>query len=156
MDRVAYLKFWSPPSSPPMDAGGRRRSDGPRSVKVALTSLSAMAAETATFPIDTTKTRLQLLRSSSPATGGAARVAAEICRSHGLAGLYRGLPPAVLRHLFYTPIRILAYERLRLAVPGDSLAGRAVAGGFSGVVAQVRDFDNWYSQVATAMCAISN
>ncbi|KAL9252822.1 Mitochondrial uncoupling protein 3-like protein [Drosera capensis] len=106
-----------------------------------LASLSAAAAETATFPIDITKTRLQL-RHHSPSPSSALGVAAGIIRTEGFRGLYRGLTPAIARHLFYTPIRIVGYEGLR-EVAGDGnggkvgVWGKAGIGGFSGVVAQV-------------------
>lgn len=115
------------------------------SAKILLTSLSAMVAESATFPIDLTKTRLQLhgqsLPSSSAAAATAVRVAADIVRRQGVLGLYQGLSPAIIRHLFYTPIRIVGYENLRNAADaGDRslpLLGKALAGGVSGVVAQL-------------------
>ncbi|KAK3442993.1 hypothetical protein EUGRSUZ_B03206 [Eucalyptus grandis] len=117
------------------------------SAKILLTSLSAMVAESATFPIDLTKTRLQLhgqslpSSSSSSAAATAVRVAADIVRRQGVLGLYQGLSPAIIRHLFYTPIRIVGYENLRNAADaGDRslpLLGKALAGGVSGVVAQV-------------------
>ena len=111
--------------------------------KIALTSLSAMVAETTTFPIDITKTRLQLhgesLSSARPTS--AIRVAAEIVRREGPLGLYKGLSPAIIRHLFYTPIRIVGYEHLRntfpVPLPTDSLSSKALIGGISGVIAQV-------------------
>ncbi|GFY88471.1 mitochondrial substrate carrier family protein [Actinidia rufa] len=111
--------------------------------KVLLTSLSAMAAETTTFPIDMTKTRLQLhgesLSSARPTS--AFGVAADILRREGPLGLYKGLTPAIIRHLFYTPIRIVGYEHLRNTfVPNDrslSLSSKALIGGISGVIAQV-------------------
>lgn len=107
-------------------------------VKMALTSLSAMVAETATYPIDITKTRLQLISSSSQSEStNAFRLAFDIVRKQGIFGLYRGLSPAILRHLFYTPLRIVGYEHLRLALPTDSLHAKAIAGGISGVLAQV-------------------
>lgn len=89
--------------------------------KVFLTSLSAMVAETTTFPIDITKTRLQLhggddsISSSSRRPASAFRVAVDIVRSEGVLGLYKGLTPAVIRHTIYTPIRIVGYEHLRTA-----------------------------------------
>ncbi|KAL7163842.1 hypothetical protein ACSBR2_039875 [Camellia fascicularis] len=103
-----------------------------------------MVAETTTFPIDITKTRLQLhgesLSSSSSAS--ALGVAGEILRREGLVGLYKGLSPAIVRHMFYTPIRIVCYEHLRNTFvvstdPSLSLSTKALIGGFSGVIAQV-------------------
>ena len=132
------------------EGGGQLRAHKNTHVKLILTSLSAMAAETSTFPIDLIKTRLQL-ESSSRSTTNAFRVASEIVREQGPLGLYKGLSPAIIRHLLYTPIRIVAYENLRNAVvsadgDGDggggggslSLSAKALAGGFSGVVAQVK------------------
>ncbi|KAG5237261.1 hypothetical protein OIU76_012038 [Salix suchowensis] len=115
--------------------------------KILLTSLSAMVAETATFPIDLTKTRLQLHSSTTKPTN-AFRVASEIIRQHGPLGFYQGLSPAILRHLLYTPIRIVGYENLRYLVAVDnevagggggsvSLSTKALLGGLSGVIAQV-------------------
>ncbi|XP_072972661.1 mitochondrial uncoupling protein 3 [Typha angustifolia] len=106
--------------------------------KIALTALSAAAAETSTFPIDTIKTRLQLQVKTTTTTGNALRVASEISRKGGIVGFYSGLSPAVLRHLFYTPIRIVGYEYLRSGVAADGFVlGKALAGGASGVFAQV-------------------
>ncbi|KDP41231.1 hypothetical protein JCGZ_15638 [Jatropha curcas] len=113
--------------------------------KILLTSLSAIAAETVTFPIDLTKTRLQLHGESLYATRAqptnSFRVATEIVRQQGPFGLYQGLSPAILRHLFYTPIRIVGYENLRNFVAKDdggsiSLYTKALLGGISGVIAQ--------------------
>lgn len=112
--------------------------------KVLLTSLSAMVAETTTFPIDLIKTRLQLhgesLSSSRPTS--AFRIALDIIREQGPLSLYKGLSPAIVRHLFYTPIRIVGYEHLRSVVSADngslSIIGKAVVGGISGSIAQVR------------------
>ncbi|PON49996.1 Mitochondrial carrier protein [Parasponia andersonii] len=120
--------------------GGERSS-----TKIALTALSAMVAETTTFPIDLTKTRLQLHGESLSSTRStnAFRVASEIVRSEqGLLGLYKGLSPAILRHLFYTPIRIVGYEHFRtlFATQHDgslSFSSKALVGGLSGVIAQV-------------------
>ncbi|XP_008806179.1 mitochondrial uncoupling protein 3 [Phoenix dactylifera] len=126
--------------------GGGQGEERRTLAKIALTSLSAAVAETATFPIDIIKTRLQLHGESAhlcppagtSAAGNALRVASEIWRKGGVLGFYSGLSPAVLRHLFYTPIRIVGYEHLRSAAGTDgSLLGKALAGGASGVLAQV-------------------
>ncbi|PQQ19521.1 mitochondrial uncoupling protein 3 [Prunus yedoensis var. nudiflora] len=113
--------------------------------KILLASISAMVAETTTFPIDLTKTRLQLhgesvsVGSARPTNGFL--VASEIVRQQGPLGLYKGLSPAILRHLFYTPIRIVGYEHLRSSLKTDgaslSLPAKALSGGISGVVAQL-------------------
>lgn len=114
--------------------------------KIMLSSLSASIAETATFPIDLTKTRLQLYSESGSLSRptSAIRVVSEIVRQQGPLGLYKGLSPAIIRHLFYTPIRIVGYENLRNVVVGDvngggslSLSSKALLGGISGVIAQV-------------------
>ncbi|KAM2330419.1 hypothetical protein ACFX1X_021250 [Malus domestica] len=113
--------------------------------KILLASVSAMVAETTTFPIDLTKTRLQLHGESvsvgSTGRTNAFRVASEIVREQGPVGLYKGLSPAILRHLFYTPIRIVGYEQLRSSLKSDggslSLPAKALSGGISGVVAQL-------------------
>ncbi|XP_040378998.1 mitochondrial uncoupling protein 3 isoform X1 [Oryza brachyantha] len=117
--------------------GGRRNT----LAKVSLSSLSAATAEAATFPIDAIKTRLQLHRSpvgGGGGGGGVMRVAGELVRD---GGIYRGLSPAVVRHLFYTPLRIVGYENLRSTFAcGGREAGlleKALAGGVSGIVAQV-------------------
>lgn len=113
------------------------RKDPSLQLKLTLTALSAMSAETATFPIDLTKTRLQLHGEPT----NAFRVASKIVKGEGVAGLYKGLSPAILRHLMYTPIRIVGYEQLRNSVIGDkgslSLVEKAAVGGISGMIAQV-------------------
>lgn len=112
--------------------------------KIMLTSVSAMVAETTTFPIDLLKTRLQLhgesMHSVRPAS--AFRMVFQIVRNDGVFGMYKGLSPAIFRHMFYTPTRIVGYEHLRntfVQSPDDSLSfySKAVIGGTSGAIAQV-------------------
>ncbi|CAL5027210.1 unnamed protein product [Urochloa decumbens] len=119
-------------------AGGGRRGT---LAKVSLSSVSAAMAEASTYPLDAVKTRLQLHRSPGGAGGGGVsviRVASELVRD---GGVYRGFSPAVLRHLMYTPLRIVGYEHLRstLASGGREAAvvEKALAGGLSGIAAQV-------------------
>lgn len=122
--------------------------EAPTHTRILLASLSAMVAETFTFPIDLTKTRMQLHGSGSASAAhriGAIGVVTEIARQEGVAGLYKGLSPAIIRHLFYTPIRIIGYENLKgIIVRSDAnngeslpLATKALLGGISGVIAQV-------------------
>ena len=95
----------------------RKAQEKPTHKKLVLTGLSAMVAETATFPIDIIKTRLQLHghggSSNLTTTGSAVKVAVGILRNEGFLGLYQGLSPAIIRHLIYTPIRIVGYENLK-------------------------------------------
>ncbi|CAL1370667.1 unnamed protein product [Linum trigynum] len=118
----------------------------PTHKKILLTSLAAMVAEAGTFPIDLTKTRLQLHGQSlsAPSSTNAFRIASDILRRQGIPGLYQGLFPAIIRHSFYTPIRILSYENLRNLMVGDengvstmSLPIKALIGGASGAFAQI-------------------
>lgn len=95
-----------------------------------------MVAESVTFPIDLIKTRLQLHRhsplSSSPSSSSssssssstsmsvvsrmrARTVLLSVIRNEGVSALFTGLAPALLRHLIYTPTRIVLYEQLRQA-----------------------------------------
>lgn len=121
------------------------------SKKLMLTSLSAMVAETITFPIDLLKTRLQLhgesMQSVRPAS--AYRIAVEIARNDGVLNMYRGLAPSIFRHMFYTPIRIVGYEHLRKTVVQSSdsdhplsFYSKALIGGTSGAIAQVTIYDS--------------
>lgn len=132
----------------------RRRVTGeaPTQKRILLASLSAMVAESVTFPIDLTKTRMQLHGYAPGSASAAHRVGAigvvsEIMRQEGMMGFYKGLSPAIIRHLFYTPIRIIGYENLKGLVVrseannGESLplVTKALLGGISGVMAQVKN-----------------
>ncbi|KAG6514737.1 mitochondrial uncoupling protein 3-like [Zingiber officinale] len=131
-----------------MAGGGDGHKEAPElrtASKIVLASVSAAAAESSTFPIDIIKTRLQL-RGESPRptslprsiVGNSFSVAAEIWRKGGVLGFYSGLTPALFRHLFYSPLRIIGYEYLRGAAAFDgSLFGKALAGGISGAIAQI-------------------
>lgn len=87
--------------------------------KFALTGCASMCAESATFPIDMTKTRMQLYGSgASKAEGVGGRVGFFQCgllilRNEGLQGMYRGVSAAVIRHIPYTGTRVGLYEFLR-------------------------------------------
>lgn len=114
-------------------------------VCLALTSASAVVAESTTFPIDITKTRLQLQGEKgalqSGVAKGAIKTAIGIVQEEGFEGLYRGLTPALLRHIFYTSTRIVAYEQLRSATKQveneHSVARHALLGGISGIIGQI-------------------
>merc|ERR1719247_167544 len=83
--------------------------------KFALTGSASMLAEGATFPVDITKTRLQL-QGQADFTGtkfGFGGMMANIMKTEGLGGLYAGVTPAVARHIPYTGFRAIGYEYIR-------------------------------------------
>ncbi|KAM8809566.1 UCP4 protein, partial [Eudromia elegans] len=96
----------------------------PRASKFALSACAAAVAELVTFPLDLTKTRLQV--QGEAAVGrrvphrGMLRTAAGIVREEGLPKLWQGATPAIYRHIVYSGVRMVAYEHLR-----DSVLGRA-------------------------------
>ncbi|KAM1302187.1 hypothetical protein ACFX15_012738 [Malus domestica] len=113
--------------------------------KILLVSVTTIVAEMTTFLVGLTMTRLQLHGESvlvgSTRSTNAFWVTSEIVREQGPAGLYKGLSSAILRHLFYTPIRIIEYEQLRSSLKSDdgsfSLPAKALSDGISGIVAQL-------------------
>ncbi|XP_039551950.1 mitochondrial uncoupling protein 4 isoform X2 [Passer montanus] len=117
----------------------------PRASKFALSACAAAVAELVTFPLDLTKTRLQVQGEAAVRRGGAGpavphrgmlRTAAGIAQEEGVRKLWQGATPAVYRHIVYTGVRMVTYEHLR-----DSVLGRtegenfplwkAVVGGIS-------------------------
>ncbi|KAG5059431.1 hypothetical protein JHK87_000460 [Glycine soja] len=109
-----------------------------------LTSLSALVAETTTFPIHLIKTRLQLhgdsLLLSHPTS--AFRVGLGIIREQGALGLYSDLSPTIFRHMFYTLIQnVVSVDNASI-----SIVGKVVVGGIFGVVAQAV-VDEWTSSL---------
>lgn len=102
------------------------------SINYATSAAAATVAESVTFPLDLTKTRLQIqgevaASGNSPAVvkRGMVRTAVYIVREEGLIKLWQGLPPAVYRHLIYTGVRMGVYEQLR-----DNILGRNPDGSF--------------------------
>ncbi|VDO39673.1 unnamed protein product [Haemonchus placei] len=80
--------------------------------KYFLSCTAALVAETVTYPLDITKTRLQTARNRHT-KGGMFRVTYDIVRREGALSLWTGVGPAITRHYIYTGIRIGAYESLR-------------------------------------------
>ena len=96
-------------------ASDREARGAPAWSALALTAVCASVAESVTFPLDTTKTRMQL--QVKKGSGIAGRVsfletALATARLEGIQGFYRGLSPAVLRHVVYSGVRITAYEQV--------------------------------------------
>ncbi|XP_035927579.2 kidney mitochondrial carrier protein 1 isoform X1 [Halichoerus grypus] len=106
--------------------------------------LASITAECGTFPIDLTKTRLQIQGQTNDANfkeiryRGMLHALVRIGREEGLKALYSGIAPAMLRQASYGTIKIGIYQSLkRLFVehPEDeTLLINVVCGILSGVV----------------------
>jgi hypothetical protein len=115
-----------------MGAGGDLKLD-PNTPKVlvlgykfCLTSISSMCAEGATYPIDFTKTRLQL-QGEVGFTGTKFSffgMMGNIAKTEGVTGLYSGFTPALARHIPYTGFRAIGYEVRALACARAARAAR--------------------------------
>uniref|UniRef100_A0A7S0EB55 Mitochondrial carrier protein n=1 Tax=Phaeocystis antarctica TaxID=33657 RepID=A0A7S0EB55_9EUKA len=112
--------------------------------KFCLTGASSMLAEGATFPVDITKTRLQL-QGQADFTGtrlGFGGMAMSIFKNEGLLGLYAGVTPAVARHIPYTGFRAIGYEYIRAFFCGSApkeeapLLAKMAAGMSAGAIGQ--------------------
>eukprot|EP00048_Salpingoeca_helianthica_P018489 m.242123 g.242123 ORF g.242123 m.242123 type:complete len:303 (-) comp25228_c0_seq1:54-962(-) len=105
---------------------------------------AAAVAESVTFPLDITKTRLQLQREAiaggkQAPYRGMMGTALGIVREEGLRNLWRGLSPAVLRHMVYSGTRLGLYEQTRdrlMTGPPYPLHERILAGMGCGAIAQ--------------------
>jgi len=87
-------------------------------MKYLMCVAAAGVAEATTYPLDLTKTRLQL--QGEVAAGGQQlryrgmlNTALGIVREEGLFCLWRGILPALYRHAIYTGFRMSAYEEIR-------------------------------------------
>lgn len=86
-----------------------------------LACCAASVAETVTFPLDITKTRLQIqgeyvskmFVKNPVAHRGTLRTIFGIVMEEGFRKLFQGLPPAVLRHVVYSGCRMQFYEVIR-------------------------------------------
>ncbi|XP_066445263.1 mitochondrial uncoupling protein 4 [Eleutherodactylus coqui] len=95
----------------------------PRLSKFVLSACAASVAELVTFPLDLTKTRLQIQGEAAlnrfgeggPAVPyrGMVRTAVGIAQEEGLWKLWQGATPALYRHIVYSGVRMVAYEQLR-------------------------------------------
>jgi len=78
---------------------------------------AASVAEATTYPLDLTKTRLQI--QGERASGdkrvyrGMCKTAFGIVKEEGFLNLWRGMTPALYRHAIYTGFRMCAYEEIR-------------------------------------------
>ncbi|VDM56766.1 unnamed protein product [Angiostrongylus costaricensis] len=81
-------------------------------MKYFLSCTAALVAESVTYPLDITKTRLQIARNRHTRRG-MLQVTYDIVRKEGALSLWTGVGPAITRHYIYTGIRMGAYESLR-------------------------------------------
>jgi solute carrier family 25 uncoupling protein 27 len=84
--------------------------------KYGLSCTAAMVAETVTYPLDITKTRLQtqFIPGIIPKRpSGMLKVTYNIAKHEGLLSLWQGIAPAIYRHYLYTGIRMGVYEVMR-------------------------------------------
>ncbi|XP_075447229.1 kidney mitochondrial carrier protein 1 isoform X1 [Ascaphus truei] len=106
--------------------------------------LASITAEFGTFPIDLTKTRLQIQGQANDAQfkeiryRGMLHALVRICKEEGLVALYSGIAPAMLRQASYGTIKIGTYQSLkRLFVDNpedETLVLNVSCGIISGVV----------------------
>lgn len=89
--------------------------------KYLLSSTAAVVAETVTYPLDLTKTRLQiqgeqatkLELSTHQPYRGMIKTVIGIVKEEGVQKLWQGVTPAIIRHIVYTGCRMSVYEILR-------------------------------------------
>ncbi|KAG5261936.1 hypothetical protein AALO_G00290240 [Alosa alosa] len=106
--------------------------------------LASVTAECGTFPIDVTKTRLQVQGQVCDSKykeiryRGMLHAMGRICKEEGLRAMYSGISPAMLRQASYGTIKIGTYQsfkRLLVDSPDDeTLLTNVVCGVFSGVI----------------------
>uniref|UniRef100_A0A6B2ED74 Putative mitochondrial oxoglutarate/malate carrier n=1 Tax=Phlebotomus kandelakii TaxID=1109342 RepID=A0A6B2ED74_9DIPT len=77
--------------------------------------IAANMAELVTYPLDLTKTRLQIQGEAMIATQyrGMLATAMGIVREEGTLKLWQGVTPALYRHVVYSGVRIVTYDTLR-------------------------------------------
>ncbi|XP_012874498.1 PREDICTED: mitochondrial uncoupling protein 4 isoform X1 [Dipodomys ordii] len=125
----------------------------PRASKFLLSGCAATVAELATFPLDLTKTRLQMqgeaalarlgesVRHPAPYRG-MVLTALGIIQEEGFLKLWQGVTPAIYRHVVYSGGRMVTYEHLREVVFGKSedkhypLWKSVIGGMMAGVIGQ--------------------
>jgi len=124
-----------------------KQSDSSVATKFAMCVAAASVAEFATYPLDLTKTRLQIqgeMKSggSSVKYRGMIQTAFGIAKEEGFFHLWRGILPALYRHAIYTGFRMSAYEEIRNRLTKDDKNGfpmwkKVVAGMLAGGIGQL-------------------
>ena len=109
------------------------------SVRFGFSIVAAACSEATTYPLDMTKTRLQVgpidifqkltlyqiqgekaAKDKTPQSGFV-KMMFNIVKKEGITKLYFGVSPAIYRHLIYTTFRMTAYQHLRPKITNDSL-----------------------------------
>ncbi|ESO92887.1 hypothetical protein LOTGIDRAFT_162365 [Lottia gigantea] len=105
--------------------------------------LASMTAESGTFPIDTTKTRLQIqgqvidTRLTELKYRGMTHALFRIFKEEGFYSLYSGIAPALLRQATYGTIKIGGYQNLKRLFSSDPKNEKLSINVFCGIVAGV-------------------
>lgn len=104
--------------------------------------IASLTAEVGTFPIDTTKTRLQVqgqqrdVLCQQSRYRGMTHALTHIAREEGVLALYGGIAPALLRQASYGTLKIGLYHYFKKLKPGkESVLVNVLAGMTSGAVA---------------------
>jgi len=85
-------------------------------VQLGTAGVAACIADLFTFPLDTTKVRLQIQGEGGAGglqSGGVLRTLFTIGRHEGVAALYSGIVPGLQRQMAFSAIRIGAYETVK-------------------------------------------
>ncbi|XP_023377572.1 kidney mitochondrial carrier protein 1 [Pteropus vampyrus] len=128
--------------------------------------LASITAECGTFPIDLTKTRLQIQGQTNDANfkeiryRGMLHALVRIGREEGLKALYSGIAPATLRQASYGTIKIGTYQSLKRAFVGcpedETLLINVVCGILSGVISSAIANPTDVLKVSSAPLFITN
>lgn len=110
------------------EAGGDDSGSESFFFKYFISCCAATIAETVTYPLDLTKTRLQIQGEGGSRAHyrGMLRTAVGIAKEEGVQRLWQGVTPAIYRHIVYSGCRMSFYELIR-----DQLLGRNPDGTFA-------------------------
>ena len=117
--------------------------------RLVASAAGSLVAETCTLPTDVAKTRMQV-NAAGRYSAGFVSVMVDVQRTEGLAALWKGLQPALVRQLCYTCTALVLYQPIRNMfasighrrggsggeeAPQMSFGHRLAAGGSAGAVA---------------------
>eukprot|EP01065_Artemidia_motanka_P050403 TRINITY_DN8619_c0_g1_i1.p1 TRINITY_DN8619_c0_g1~~TRINITY_DN8619_c0_g1_i1.p1 ORF type:complete len:298 (+),score=75.06 TRINITY_DN8619_c0_g1_i1:64-957(+) len=98
-------------------------------------STAACVAEIFTFPIDTTRVRMQVQREAAHTRLGMLGTARNVWHTQGTTAFYKGIPPAMLRQFVQCGVNLSLYLPIRNALGADrdhSVWKKGMAGAASG------------------------